>query len=123
MFSSLSLHELTACIYYKIAIERGLRGCDPDSELLAHQQEMKDRDDRDDQRATATAGLQGHRDLTARPEHTHSRAAEAAETGWGNDGEKHQVHHDLEEAVRYVRSQLAATLQLCNSTTHNSRTL
>lgn len=34
---SMSLHELTACIYYKIAIERGLRGCNPDGELFAHQ--------------------------------------------------------------------------------------
>ena len=33
---SLSLHELTACIYYKIAIDRGLRGCDPQGELVAH---------------------------------------------------------------------------------------
>jgi hypothetical protein len=32
----MSLHELTACIYYKIAIERGLRGCDPDGEYCAH---------------------------------------------------------------------------------------
>ena len=32
-----SLHELTACVYYKLAIERGLRGCEPDSELKAHQ--------------------------------------------------------------------------------------
>ena len=35
MFSALSLHELTACIYYKLAIDRGLRGCDPDAELLS----------------------------------------------------------------------------------------
>ena len=34
---SLSLHELTACIYYKLAIDRGLRGCDPDGELISHQ--------------------------------------------------------------------------------------
>ena len=33
---SLSLHELTACIYYKLAIDRGLRGCDPDSEDREH---------------------------------------------------------------------------------------
>lgn len=33
---SLSLHELTACVYYKLAIERGLRGSHPDSERLAH---------------------------------------------------------------------------------------
>lgn len=32
----MSLHELTACIYYKIAVERGLRGCNPDGELIAH---------------------------------------------------------------------------------------
>eukprot|EP01038_Epipyxis_sp_PR26KG_P009273 gene9273-12493_t len=31
-----SLHELTACIYYKLAIERGLRGCNPDGERIAH---------------------------------------------------------------------------------------
>ena len=34
---TLSLHELTACIYYKLAIERGLRGCNPEGELLTHQ--------------------------------------------------------------------------------------
>ena len=34
---SLSLHELTACIYYKLAIDRGLRGCDPDGEFRSHQ--------------------------------------------------------------------------------------
>eukprot|EP00596_Hydrurales_sp_CCMP1899_P009831 CAMPEP_0119037604 /NCGR_PEP_ID=MMETSP1177-20130426/6057_1 /TAXON_ID=2985 /ORGANISM="Ochromonas sp, Strain CCMP1899" /LENGTH=1390 /DNA_ID=CAMNT_0006999107 /DNA_START=105 /DNA_END=4274 /DNA_ORIENTATION=+ len=33
---SLSLHELTACIYYKLAIDRGLRGCDPEGEMMAH---------------------------------------------------------------------------------------
>jgi hypothetical protein len=33
---SYSLHELTACIYYKIAIERGIRGCSPDEEEIAH---------------------------------------------------------------------------------------
>lgn len=33
---SLSLHELTACIYYKLAIDRGLRGCDPDGEHNTH---------------------------------------------------------------------------------------
>lgn len=33
---SLSLHELTACVYYKLAIERGLRGSHPDGEKLAH---------------------------------------------------------------------------------------
>ena len=33
---SLSLHELTACIYYKLAIDRGLRGCDPDGEHKTH---------------------------------------------------------------------------------------
>ena len=27
---------MTACIYYKLAIERGLRGCDPDGEFRAH---------------------------------------------------------------------------------------
>ncbi|CAM9160256.1 unnamed protein product, partial [Ectocarpus fasciculatus] len=32
----LSIRQLTACIYYKLAIERGLRGCDPDGELRAH---------------------------------------------------------------------------------------
>ncbi len=32
----LSLHELTACVYYKLAIERGLRGCYPDSEAEEH---------------------------------------------------------------------------------------
>jgi len=30
----MSLHELTACIYYKLAIDRGLRGCVPDEEHL-----------------------------------------------------------------------------------------
>ena len=32
----ISLQELTACIYYKLAVERGLRGCHPSSELEAH---------------------------------------------------------------------------------------
>jgi len=32
----ISLQELTACIYYKLAIDRGLRGCKTDSELLSH---------------------------------------------------------------------------------------
>jgi hypothetical protein len=31
-----SLHEITACIYYKIAVNRGLRGCAPDAEHFAH---------------------------------------------------------------------------------------
>ena len=33
---SMSLHELTACIYYKLAIDRGLRGCNPEGEKIAH---------------------------------------------------------------------------------------
>lgn len=41
---SLSLHELTACIYYKIAIDRGLRGCDPQGELMAHKNTMAGKD-------------------------------------------------------------------------------
>jgi hypothetical protein len=32
----MSLHELTACIYYKLAIERGARGCFPDEEFYQH---------------------------------------------------------------------------------------
>jgi hypothetical protein len=32
----ISLHELTACIYYKLAIDRGLRGCSPEGECEAH---------------------------------------------------------------------------------------
>lgn len=32
----MSIHELTACVYYKLAIERGIRGCNPDSELISH---------------------------------------------------------------------------------------
>lgn len=35
---ALSLHELTACIYYKLAIDRGLRGSFPDEEFLDHQE-------------------------------------------------------------------------------------
>lgn len=31
-----SLHELTACVYYKLAIDRGLRGCQPDAALETH---------------------------------------------------------------------------------------
>ena len=40
----MSLHELTACIYYKLAIDRGLRGCEPDEEHnnhLTHTVELK----------------------------------------------------------------------------------
>ena len=33
---SLSLHELTAVIYYKIAINRGIRGCIPEEEARLH---------------------------------------------------------------------------------------
>jgi hypothetical protein len=33
---SMTLHELTACVYYKLAVERGLRGCNPDAEYIAH---------------------------------------------------------------------------------------
>eukprot|EP01041_Mallomonas_annulata_P006796 gene6796-13763_t len=32
----LSLHELTACTYYKLALDRGLRGCDPEGEHCMH---------------------------------------------------------------------------------------
>jgi hypothetical protein len=35
---ALSLHELTACIYYKLAIDRGLRGSFPEEEFLDHQE-------------------------------------------------------------------------------------
>lgn len=36
LLTRLSLHELTACVYYKLAIDRGLRGCLPDAELEIH---------------------------------------------------------------------------------------
>ena len=32
----MALHELTACLYYKLALDRGLRGCDPEGELDMH---------------------------------------------------------------------------------------
>ena len=32
----INLHELTACVYYKLAIERGLRGCFPECEAEEH---------------------------------------------------------------------------------------
>ena len=35
MFST-SIHELTACIYYKLAIERGIRGCNVNKEFEDH---------------------------------------------------------------------------------------
>ena len=35
MFSP-SIHELTACIYYKLAIERGIRGCNVHKEFDDH---------------------------------------------------------------------------------------
>jgi hypothetical protein len=38
----MSLHELTACIYYKLAIDRGLRGCDPDGEQEMHQAHVQE---------------------------------------------------------------------------------
>ena len=37
MFSP-SIHELTACIYYKLVIERGIRGCNVDKEFDNHGQ-------------------------------------------------------------------------------------
>lgn len=39
----ISLHELTACIYYKLALDRGLRGCDPDGELREHERHAEER--------------------------------------------------------------------------------
>lgn len=39
---SMSLSELTACIYYKMAIDRGLRGCHPENELHIHSEETSD---------------------------------------------------------------------------------
>ena len=40
----LSLHELTACIYYKLALDRGLRGCDPEADHCMHRQEGTEAD-------------------------------------------------------------------------------
>jgi hypothetical protein len=34
--SPLSSHEVTACLYYKLVIDRELRGCNPDNEWHAH---------------------------------------------------------------------------------------
>jgi hypothetical protein len=33
----MSLHELSACIYYKLAVDRGVRGCDPGGEQASHE--------------------------------------------------------------------------------------
>mmetsp|Transcript_4943 Transcript_4943/g.6803 ORF Transcript_4943/g.6803 Transcript_4943/m.6803 type:complete len:1165 (+) Transcript_4943:24-3518(+) len=59
MFSS-SIHELTACIYYKLAIERGIRGCNIDSEELVHSQKQSNdcgnnSSDSDSSKNTATS--------------------------------------------------------------------
>lgn len=32
----MTLHELTGCIYYKLAVDRGVRGCIPDEESNSH---------------------------------------------------------------------------------------
>lgn len=37
---SMSLHELTACIYYKLAIDRGIRGCKPLIEAQLHDESI-----------------------------------------------------------------------------------
>jgi len=44
-----SIHELTACVYYKLAIERGIRGCNPDCELISHAPTAVSEDDSDSQ--------------------------------------------------------------------------
>lgn len=60
----MSLHELTACIYYKIAIERGLRGCDPDGEHITHiapsggYSDARNPNDIDDEEAEESGELQ-----------------------------------------------------------------
>lgn len=41
----ISLSELTACIYYRLAIERGIRGSDPDGEYRLHYPENLEPDD------------------------------------------------------------------------------
>ncbi|KAJ1412177.1 hypothetical protein B484DRAFT_178253 [Ochromonadaceae sp. CCMP2298] len=53
-----SLHELTACVYYKLAVERGVRGCNPDAEWVAH-------------RPTPTQTHTPTRTPTQTPTHTH----------------------------------------------------
>jgi hypothetical protein len=40
----LSPKELTACLYYKLAVERALRGRYPDAEMHAHRTNSKDKD-------------------------------------------------------------------------------
>lgn len=40
----LSLHELTACIYYKLAIDRGIRGCDPNGEHILHEEQSQEQE-------------------------------------------------------------------------------
>jgi len=32
----LTVHDLTACLYYKLALDRGLRGCTPELEHELH---------------------------------------------------------------------------------------
>jgi len=39
---TMSLHELTACIYYKLAIDRGIRGCQPLLESQLHNDHVDD---------------------------------------------------------------------------------
>ena len=41
----ISLSELTACIYYRLAIERGIRGTDPDGEHRLHYPENVEPED------------------------------------------------------------------------------
>ncbi len=41
---SMSLHELTACIYYKLAIDRGIRGCKPLLEAQLHDESVVSND-------------------------------------------------------------------------------
>jgi len=67
----LSLHELTACIYYKLAIDRGIRGCDPDGEHILHEEQSQEnsyyrtvngigigeKEDKEEENTTTRSGL------------------------------------------------------------------
>ena len=54
---SITLHELTACIYYKLAIDRGLRGCNPEGEQLEHENLPINKDSHDLDEAIRLAPL------------------------------------------------------------------
>lgn len=97
---SMSLHELTACIYYKLAIDRGLRGCNPEGERIAHAPHMSTTTA--NKGLPSTAGVHSINSYSLNPAYNSRNSSDHNSNGSGNrpqsDNSCYEADYDCDTA-------------------------